>query len=54
MLNHQPENKLVATYQRAVYADEQQAAWLGWGRLIEHQIINESNNVISLKRTING
>ena len=54
MLNHQPENKLVATYQRAVYADEQQAAWLGWGQLIEHQIINESNNVISLKRTING
>ncbi|WP_040916540.1 site-specific integrase [Legionella tunisiensis] len=23
MLNHQPANKLVATYQRAIYADEQ-------------------------------
>lgn len=42
MLNHQPQNKLVATYQRAVYADEQQAAWLGWGQLIEHQIIKEA------------
>jgi hypothetical protein len=54
MLNHQPINKLVATYQRAVYAEEQKAAWIAWGKMIEHQIINESNNVISLKQTING
>ena len=38
MLNHQPLNKLVATYQRAVYADEQKSAWSGWGELIEHQL----------------
>ena len=38
MLNHQPLNKLVATYQRAVYADEQKSAWSGWGKLIEHQL----------------
>lgn len=28
MLNHQPINKLVATYQRATYADEKKNAWL--------------------------
>jgi integrase len=38
MLNHQPLNKLVATYQRAVYADEQKSAWADWGRLIAHQL----------------
>ena len=38
MLNHQPLNKLVATYQRAVYADEQRSAWSDWGNLIEHQL----------------
>ena len=38
MLNHQPLNKLVATYQRAVYADEQKSAWSDWGKLIEHQL----------------
>ena len=30
MLNHQPLNRLTATYQRAIYADEQKAAWLSW------------------------
>ena len=38
MLNHQPLNKLVATYQRAVYADEQKSAWSNWGKLIDHQL----------------
>ncbi len=38
MLNHQPLNKLVATYQRAVYADEQKSAWSDWAKLIEHQL----------------
>jgi integrase len=46
MLNHQPANKLVATYQRAVYAEEQKAAWLAWGVLIEHQVAQEPGNVI--------
>lgn len=36
MLNHQPLNKLVAIYQRATYAEEQKAAWLAWGELIDH------------------
>jgi len=48
MLNHQPQNKLVATYQRAVYAEEQQKAWLAWGNLAEHQIINPDSNVVPM------
>ena len=46
MLNHQPLNKLVATYQRAIYAEEQKAAWIAWGEFIEHQIVNKIDNVI--------
>jgi hypothetical protein len=44
MLNHQPLNKLIATYQRAVYAEEQKAAWLGWGEMVESQISREPDN----------
>ena len=50
MLNHQPLNKWVATYQRAVYADEQKAAWLAWGDLVEHQVAHVYENVIALKK----
>jgi hypothetical protein len=49
MLNHQPLNKLVATYQRAVYADEQKAAWLAWGEMVENQIAVEVSNIIPIK-----
>ncbi|KTD59297.1 phage-related integrase [Legionella shakespearei DSM 23087] len=42
MLNHQPQNKLVATYQRALYADEQKKVWLAWGELVEQQVINSN------------
>lgn len=38
MLNHQPLNKLIATYQRAIYADEQKIAWLAWGKMVEIHI----------------
>lgn len=48
MLNHQPLNKLVAIYQRAVYAEEQRAAWSAWGTMIEHQIAQMSCNVVSI------
>ena len=54
MLNHQPLNKLIATYQRAVYADEQKAAWLAWGKMVEEKIAREPTNIIPFKRTING
>ena len=53
MLNHQPLNKLVATYQRAIYADEQKAAWLAWGEIIEHQIVQTANNIVAIKRAVN-
>ncbi len=49
MLNHQPLNKLVATYQRAVYADEQKEAWLAWGKMVVKRIAREPNNVIPIK-----
>jgi integrase len=48
MLNHLPKDKLVATYQRAVYADEQRAAWLAWGALVEQQIAREPGNVVPM------
>ncbi|MBQ0761411.1 tyrosine-type recombinase/integrase [Marinobacter psychrophilus] len=48
MLNHLPEDKLVATYQRAVYADEQRKAWEAWGALVERQVAREPGNVISM------
>lgn len=49
MLNHQPLNKLVATYQRAVYANEQKIAWLAWGELLEHRVVQNPNNIIPIK-----
>jgi integrase len=52
MLNHQPLNKLVATYQLAPYAEEQKAAWLKWGKLVEHQIARDPENIIPLKCTV--
>lgn len=41
MLNHQPLNKLVAIYQRTVYAEEQKEAWVNWGNLVKHQIAQD-------------
>lgn len=52
MLNHQPLNKLVATYQRAIYADEQKAGWLAWGEIVEHQIVQAPNNIVAIKRAV--
>lgn len=49
MLNHQPQNKLIAIYQRAKYADEQREGWLAWGALIQRQIANDPKNIIQLK-----
>ena len=54
MLNHQPLNKLITTYQRAVYADEQKAGWLAWGKMVEQKIAQEPTNIIPFRRTING
>ena len=48
MLNHQPLNKLIATYQRAVYADDQRKAWSAWGEIIARQTMNGSSNVVQL------
>ena len=53
MLNHQPLSKLIATYQRAIYADEQKSAWLAWGDLVGHQIVQELSNVIPINRLAN-
>ena len=36
MLNHQSLNKLVATYQREIYADEQKIGWRAWGEMVHH------------------
>ena len=49
MLNHQPLNKLVATYQHALYLNEQKAAWNQWGEMIENICINDSNKITYLK-----
>lgn len=50
MLNHQPLNKLVATYQRARYLEEQSSAWLAWGKMVDCQIVQDlANNRPSVK-----
>lgn len=49
MLNHQPLNKLVATYQHALYLNEQKAAWNRWGEMIDNICVNDSNNIKYLK-----
>jgi len=54
MLNHQPLNKLVAIYQRATYAEEQKTAWLAWGEMVEHQIVQEPGNVVPINRAANN
>lgn len=38
MLNHQPLNKLIATYQRATYTEEQRTAWLRWDKLVRLKV----------------
>jgi len=50
MLNHQPLNKLIATYQRAIYSEEQKIAWLAWGRMVDSQVAQDLGNVISIKK----
>jgi len=42
MLNHQPQNKLVATYQHASYQDEQKSAWVKWGVFVEEHLLCKS------------
>lgn len=53
MLNHQPANKLIATYQRAVYSEEQKKAWNEWGSMVDQQIMLEHSNVVQLKQIKN-
>lgn len=38
MLNHQPQNKLIAVYQRAEYSEEQRKVWLTWDNMIRKLI----------------
>lgn len=52
MLNHQPVNKLIATYQRAVYAQEQKNIWESWGSFVDLHIANEYENVTALREVI--
>lgn len=52
MLNHQPRNKLVATYQQAIHAEEQKQAWLGWGEMVERQIACDPGNVVPIKTAL--
>lgn len=54
MLNHQPLNKLVATYQRAGYVEEQHATWLAWGQMVDHQIANDFDNVVLIRDVVNS
>ena len=53
-LNHQPLNKLVATYQRAVYAEEQKAAWLARGEMVGLHVVHNFSNVALLKNATNS
>jgi len=53
MLNHQSLNKLVATYQRATYLEEQKSAWLAWGEMVEQQISTDAKNIMPIKHLVN-
>lgn len=53
MLNHQPLNKLIATYQRATYVEEQKSAWSAWDEMIKHHICSNYNNVILISNAVN-
>ena len=48
MLNHLPENQLIATYQRASYAEEQRQAWAAWGEMVESFVARDPENVVSI------
>ncbi|MDN3553267.1 tyrosine-type recombinase/integrase [Halomonas almeriensis] len=48
MLNHTPDDALVAVYQRQSYAEEQRLAWQAWGKLIDSQVAREPQNVIPM------
>ena len=37
MLNHQPINKLIQTYQRATYLEEMKNVWMCWGKMVEEK-----------------
>lgn len=50
MLNHKPKDKLQETYQHARYVNEQKDTWLKWGELVEHQIANDYQNIIPLRK----
>jgi integrase len=52
MLNHQPANKLIATYQRATYVDEQKNAWLKWGELVEQRIAKDPHNLLMFAKSV--
>ena len=54
MLNHQPANKLVATYQRATYVEEQKTAWLAWDAKVMREMTREINNVFPFNNAVNG
>lgn len=49
MLNHTPENALVAVYQRQSYTEEQRQAWKAWGELIESQVARDPKNVVPIR-----
>ncbi|MGM0988500.1 MAG: tyrosine-type recombinase/integrase [Pseudomonadota bacterium] len=51
MLNHVPEDALVATYQRASYVEEQRQAWESWGELVANQVASGPGNVVPIRRS---
>lgn len=48
MLNHQPQNKLIATYQRAQYVEEQREGWMCWGKHVDNFIASDAGKVVPL------
>jgi len=48
MLNHQPKDKLVATYQKSEYREEQKTGWLMWSDKVEAVIVNRQTNVVHI------
>ncbi|MBK8972170.1 MAG: tyrosine-type recombinase/integrase [Hahellaceae bacterium] len=52
MLNHQPQNKLIQTYQHAAYVEEQRKAWNDWGKYLERKLFADSSNVVEFPQPV--
>lgn len=47
MLNHLPQNRLIATYQASNKRNQQKSIWLKWGKLLKKELFNPTDIIKS-------